>query len=300
MSTYNLWLRATTILVLCCAFIFTACSDNDNNSDPQDVYTLTIEQAQKQAFQITLKSLQDENMEKTPFTHWTKGEKIEVYINHNIEGAYAQHIGTLMAQDDGISTVLKGQVDLKGYNIGNSFSSNETIPLLLVTSPTIDFNTQDGTLSTILNRFAHVVGDVQITGVNKETKELIHVSTDVFWNSGGLMSYTLRDAKGLPIKASHLIISCIDETGELFTRYADYTKAYTDGLYQQGAIDIELSTPSDVIYVCEKVPMEGFSDGNKPVHITAIADGEVYTASYKVFHIMDAENYKQVLVMEKR
>lgn len=295
MKTYNLRLLAATTLVICCAIILTACSDNASVS--KDVYTLTIEQAKKRASLVTLSTLQDENIDNSPLTHWTKGEKVEVLIDNGSETINRTSVGTLVAQEDGESVTLTGTVSLKGYNIDKLFSSNNGISLLLVTSPAIEFNTkQDGTLSTIMDNYANVLGSVYITGVNKETKELMHGTTDVFGNLGALMKYILRDANGLPINVSHLIISCIDDTGELFTRYINYIHDES----QQGEIDINLTTPSDIIYVWEDIQLDGFTDGNKPVQVTAIADGEVYTASYKVFHVMDEENYKKELIMEKR
>lgn len=295
MKTNNPWLFAA-ILFICSAFTFTACSDDDSAPNGNDIYTLTIEQAEKEAYLVTQKSLQDANVYTSPFTHWTKGEKVEVLIDNGKDEINRTCIGTLIAQESGTSVTLKGTVDLKGYDIDSLLSLKKGFDFLLVTSPTIDYTQQDGTYSTITQQLANVLGSIGITGVNKEKKELLNEGTDVFWNCGGLMSYTLRDTNGQPLKAERLIISCIDDFGELFTRYEDITTAQ----FKQGPIDIKLTIPSDVIYVWEEVPMEGYSDGNKPVRVTAIVKGEIYTASYKVFHIMDEENYHRELVMEKQ
>lgn len=305
MKTYNLKLFATTVLVICCAIIFTACSDKDNDSDSKDIYTLKIEQAQKLVYYVTQKVFQDANIEKTPFTQWIKGEKVEVYINYRTVGAYPHHLGTLIAQEDGFSTTLQGNINLEGYDIDNLFSSNENISLLLVTSPTIDFTKQDGTLPTILKRFANVHNYVSITGIDKEKRELMHGGSGDFYICGWARRYSLRDANGLPLKASSLTISCTDYEREILTQREDFIIGFDNAseFGQWGDIDVKLSTPSDIVYVWEELssPVGTSETGQMTYHITAIVDGDTYTGSYSVAPIpLEEKDATFEIVMEKQ
>lgn len=290
MNLRNLSFFLATLLA-CCALVFTACSNND----AKDIYTLSIPNATKSAKSSTKKVMHDIHMDTSPFTHWTKGEEVEVYFHDGNIANDNTHIGTLTAQDNSTSVVLKGMIDFTGYNLDSLMALYKSVPLILSTTPNVDFTQQDGSLATLTKHYAHLWNDVSITGINHDTQELQYEArSSDFYNCGGMTRYVLRDINGTPLKASRLTISCTANAQKVLTLH----ESLMTHSCQQGDLDITLAYPSDTIYVwmdTSAITLEGFQ-----FHITAIVNNEPYTASYTTPNFFDEENAHVELVMGKQ
>lgn len=145
--------------ILLLAVAASACSTDENSiveklqpgSNSQQSYTLTITASMGANESLTRAlSIDGSGSKNVLQATWTAGDEVSVYN-------YSKHenVGTLVAQEDGITTTLKGELT----------GSIETNDLLILSFCSDEYDSQDGTLEYIAQHCDYATADLFVYGV---------------------------------------------------------------------------------------------------------------------------------------
>ena len=222
-----------------------ACAQKDEFVD--DVTHVVEVTAFKGSAETRALALSDDN--KTLTAPWEEGETVEVYrLNYSPSAQPGDNVyvnvGTLTAQSGGYSTTLKGV-------IRGTFKGGESLMFSYRHGLLIDYRGQKGTLDDIADNYDYATATAYVSDVSSGT--LVLSGSLSFTSAQCVIRFALADAEGNPLNASKLTIQSSNGNDEYATnfllQYVDMSKLDAYNYYCAGPVEVNLSTPSNVIYV---------------------------------------------------
>ncbi len=269
-----------------------ACAQKDEFVD--DVNHVVEVTAFKGSPETRALDLSDDN--KTLTAPWEEGETVEVYFyDPSAEDVYV-NVGTLTAQSSGYTTTLKGV-------IRGTFIGGESLMFSYRHGLLFDYRGQDGSLDYIADNCDYATAYADVAEVRSGT--LIINGPVSFSSMQCIIRFSLVDGGGNPLNASKLTIQ--SSTGydnyqyDFLVQYADLSRIYEEGGYLQGPVEVNLSTPSNVVYVAlsgnQRGPLSSVSGA--PLSIVATVGEDTYTCVKSSFSFELNKYYLYDVTMSK-
>lgn len=244
------------------------------NTDAVKTYTMTV--TASKGNDATTRALSYDSGTKTLNATWTEGDVVEVYaLNWElVEQSGGEdfpcniHLGTLMAQSDGVSTTLDGTITAPPA-VPEAYKSMVSVTPLRLVFPRfpLDYTGQKGTLDDIAANFDYAV----VALYNwTDTDGKISTADVVEFNNGNqsIVRFTLQDKDGNAINAKSLTLH--DASDYDFIIYDD------DVSEIEGDLTISLDDASSEVWVS----IHGDIRTSSILEMTATTeDGETYTYS---------------------
>ncbi len=219
--------------------------------------------------------LSDDN--KTLTAPWEEGETVEVFLYNSSAqsgGDVYVNVGTLTAQSGGYSTTLKGV-------IRGTFKGGEGLMFSYRHGLLFDYRGQDGSLDYIADNCDYATAYADVAEVGSGTLTLSGSLS--FTSAQCVIRFALADADGNPLNASKLTIQSSNGNDQyamdFLLQYVDLSKMDVYNYYSPGPVEVNLSTPSNVVYVALSGADGSFltSLSNKPISIVATVGDDTYT-----------------------
>ena len=255
--------------------VLPACTQKDELSD--DAINVVEVTAFKGVEDTRALELSDDN--KTLTAPWREGETVEVYLydpSAQSSGKVYLNVGTLTAQSGGYTTTLKGK-------IRGTFVGGERLKFSYRHGLLFDYRRQTGSLEDIADNYDFATAFADVSEVGSGTLTISESLS--FTSKQCIIRFALADADGKPLKASKLTIR--SSTGDgVYAR--DFLVQYVDlaeNAYQAGPVEVNLSTPSDVVYVALS-GAQGWPPTNvsyQPLDIVATVGEDTYNCKRAPF-----------------
>ena len=253
--------------------ILPACAQKDDVS--YDVIHTVEVTAYKGSDETRALDLSDDN--KTLTAPWEEGETVEVYqlntLSQSSTDVYV-NVGTLTAQSSGYTTTLKGV-------IRGTFIGGESLMFSYRHGLLFDYRGQDGSLDYIADNCDYATAYADVAEVVSGTLTLSESLS--FSSMQCVIRFSLADVDGNPINASKLTIQSSTGSGDYTTdylvQYVDMSKRYVFEHYNSGPIEVNLSTPSNVVYVALSGAQRGPLNNLTNVPLSLVATVGDYTYS---------------------
>lgn len=277
-------LSKTGWLVVAAALVMgiTACSSTEDGAiekphQPSAVQTYTmIVQASKSDSGTRALSLDNKTLNAT----WAEGEEVTVYNETKSETL----TGTLVAQDTGVNTILKGTL--------TGTIEKDNVLTLKFLSPT--YGTQDGTLTgsdTSIDKVCdYAEATVHVANIDGSNITITESSAD-FQNKQAIVKFTLKNHGGTAISASSLTVN--DGTNNYIVTPTSATDELFVAIPATNTVTLTVTDPTSKPYIYEKtgaglvagkyyeigVKMSVYLD-NASTNVT-LADGDVVVGELK-------------------
>lgn len=174
-----------------------SCSNNDDEQPANNTWTLNVKATKSDTPATRALSYDGTKITAT----WKTGETVDVRANLELISR-----GTLKAQSDGATAVLKGTITGTDYVTGDE-PTNLSLWFPRYTGDAISYTGQKGTLDDIAENFDFAHAGVTVTSVDASNHVLTTTDAD-FTNAQAIVKFTLLDkANGNLLSVSELHVS---------------------------------------------------------------------------------------------